>query len=99
MQKLTKEEEKYFEMIHSSGIKKISINLDLKILEKIDELAGMFNISRTLVMESIINTGLPSYLNIIESMNRKLQKKKPENKKLVLMLANIQKFRKKWEIK
>ncbi|HII30240.1 TPA: hypothetical protein HA317_04235 [Candidatus Woesearchaeota archaeon] len=99
MSELSEEEKKFFEKIEAKEIKKISLNLNKETISKIDELAKIFRITRTLVMESIICIGLKHYLKIIESANKKLKAKCPDNEKLDLMLGNIRKFRDKWSIK
>ena len=71
MEKLTEMEKKFFEMAQSKGIKKISLNLSSDTFEKIDELAGLFKITKTLVIESVISVGLNKYLDTIESANKK----------------------------
>ena len=98
MSKLTKEEKAFFEMINNRDTKKISLNLSRETLDKIDELAKMFKITRTLVIESLSRAGLKQYLKTIESANKKLKRQYPENKRLDLMLNDIKKFQKKWKM-
>ncbi len=103
MEKLTVEEKKFFEMIKSKDIKKISINLSVETINRIDELAKMFKITRTLVIESIIMTGLKEYLKVIESANKKIRtqdeyKDKKKTEKLDIMLDSIEKFKNKWNL-
>lgn len=98
MTELTTLEQKFFEMLHSKETKKISMNLSTETIEKIDEFAATFSITRTLVIEAVLLVGFPEYLNLIESMNKKQQKQQPDNKKLVEMFKNIEIFRHKWKI-
>lgn len=103
MESLTSEERRFFEMIKSTGTKKISINLSEETIDKIDELARIFRITRTLAIESVMRTGLGPYLTMIEKANKKIRSSKEYNnqektRKLNLMRDNLAKFREKWKV-
>jgi len=98
MEKLTSEEQKFFDMVSSKSIRKVSMNLSVETLEKIDELANTFKITRTLVIESLMMIGIKPYLDMVESGNKKLQRAHPENKGLQEMASKISKLRSKWKI-
>ena len=87
-------------MIKSRNLKKVSINLSEETLEKIDELAEILNLTRTLAIEVLVTAGLPKYIAIVESANKKLQSdmKHKTNKKLKIMLDKLQNFKEKWNI-
>ncbi len=101
MKNLTGEEKKFFEMIKSRGTKKISLNLGAETLDKIDELAGIFKISRTLLIESVMAVGLKGYIQIIERTNRALMAsgEYKQSKELDAMFNEINDFKTKWKIK
>lgn len=100
MENLTNEEKRFFEMIKSKSAKKISLNFSIETISKIDELTEILKVTRTLLIESIILVGLKTYLETIESANKKVkaQKEYKNNKKLDEMFINLSEFKKKWKI-
>jgi len=98
MAKLTPEEKHFFEMANFKETKKISLNLGSETLNKIDDLAKILKITRTLALESILLIGLKSYIDTLQSANRKIKKDNPENKNLDIMNEDINKFKKKWNL-
>jgi len=103
MENTNKEEMKFFEIIKSTGTKKISVNLSNETIEKIDEIAAGLRITRTLVIESIMMTGLKPYLELIKNANKRIRSIKAyqepkKAKELDNMIEIIANFREKWKI-
>lgn len=95
----TKELEKRFlEMTESKGYQKVSINLKKETLEKIDKLAEIFNLNRTLIIESILIEGITKYVELMDKGRKQLLKKKEtKNKdKLVEIGKKLEKFKKEY---
>ena len=102
MENLTQMERKFFE---NMGMKttKISVNLSTEAVSKLDELADMLKVTRTLAIEIIIKIGLPSYLDMLKSASKKIHKTQSENKEQMRLVADVMKkleaFEKKWNMK
>lgn len=89
-------EKTFLEMTKSKGYQKVSMNLRKETLDKIDELANIFNLNRTLVVESVLTEGIKDYLEFMNKGRKQiLKKKETKNKdKLVEMGKKIEKFKK-----
>ena len=95
---LTNMEKKFLEMTESKGYQKVSMNLKRETLGKVDELAKIFNLNRTLIMESILIEGLGNYVKLMnESRKKILKSKETKNKdKLMEMGKKLEKFKKEY---
>ena len=101
MEKLTNLEKEYFDMLGKEPVK-ISVNLSSRTLEVVDDLSKAVSvtnkkITRTLVIEALINSGIKRYIEIIEK-GIKLQKPETEKQKesLSKMEKSLKDFKTKW---
>lgn len=95
----TKElEQKFLEMTKGKGYQKVSMNLKKETLEKIDELANIFNLNRTLIVESVLIEGIKNYFELMDRGRKQLLKKKEtKNKdKLIEMGKKLEKFKREY---
>ena len=91
-------EKELLKLLKSKGYKKISINITKETLNLIDEYAKMIGINRSLVINSILQTGFGNYLNLVEeSIKRTLNKKELEDEKdrpkFIKFQKNLKRFR------
>ncbi len=75
-------EKELLKLLKSKGYKKISINVTKETLNLIDEYVKMAGINRSLVINSILQTGFSNYLSLVEdSIKKALNKNELEDKK------------------
>ena len=71
MEKMSEIEREFFDKVGSKGSKKISVNLSKETIGKIDELTDIFGLTRTVVIESIVMSGVKPYIDVIEEACKK----------------------------
>ena len=75
---------------------KVSLNLDKKTLNLVDDLAELSNANKTIIITALIQKGIGNYLNYLESTWVSLQNDKTVNQeKLRNCLSNLEKVKKK----
>ena len=85
-------EKELLRLLKSKGYKKISINVTKETLKLIDEYAGMVGITRSTVINSILQSNFSVYLNTIESgINRAISNKTLETKEEKLRFLKFKK--------
>ena len=93
-------ENEYFKMLNTKS-KKISLNMNETTLQKIDELAKISNLNRTLLIESVLNSGFMPYINIIGNSIKTHKKENPDDEKtntyMVKVNEGLENFRNKWK--
>ncbi|MBD3252331.1 hypothetical protein GF386_01220 [Candidatus Pacearchaeota archaeon] len=91
------------------SIKKISLNLDSKTLELVDDLAKLSKANRTIVIHLLIQKGIKNYIrdlektwqeiklnNFIVTDNHKIPLSKEQLKKLDNSMDELKKLKEKW---
>lgn len=99
MEKMTKQQRHFMDILESQNKKKISVNLSEETIQKIDDLAKGLNLTRTAVMECLIVYGLKPYLDTAVSVIGEMAKKQPKKEELRKALESIKQFQKKWQDK
>lgn len=89
---LTKNEIDFFEKVQHKTVK-ISLNMGKDTLDLVDELSEIFSLTRTLVIESIIRTSLPSYIETIQKANKEIQKSNKNKEELNLLYEKLSVFK------
>lgn len=97
MEKMSKQQKHFLKVLESQDKKKISLNLSNETVQKIDDLAKWFNLTRTAVLEALITYGLKPYLDEMETVMESLRKEEPQRKDIGRILANLKRFRQKWK--
>lgn len=88
--------EKYLEEIQT---KKISVNIDEKTLNLIDDLSEIVGITRTNVVTALIGYGVKKYVEVLEkTWTNMLKDPKRDKKKTETKLQKLQEFKKKYEV-
>ena len=88
--------EKYLEEIQT---KKISVNLDEKTLNLIDDLSEIVGTTRTNIISALLGYGIKKYVDMLEKIWANMKKDRKYNKeKLDKKLEKLQKFKKKYEV-
>ena len=82
-------------------IKKISMNINKKTLEVIDDLTKIFETTRTQTIAAIIMSGLKAQTNYTEKTWKNMKKDKnfvDKKRRIEQKLRELEKFKKKWKI-
>jgi hypothetical protein len=92
----TRNNKEFFGMILKRKYKKISVNLDSLTLGKIDKLAGILKINRTVIIEGILLGGIDehikfSYNTLVKNKNSK-ELSKEDKIELEKMLNLLESF-------
>jgi len=98
--KTAEDVEKEFFNLTKNKIKKISLNLGVETIKKVDMLADIFGINRTLVIESMLILGIPEYVKMYKESDKKVRKMKEYEKKISILdqrLKELDEFNKKWK--
>lgn len=80
--------------------KKISINLDEKMTNMIDELAKTLKADRTIMITNLIAHGIHPMVTYLEATWHEIMKKEDNREQIKVietLLADISSFRKKWK--
>lgn len=77
--------------------KKISMNIEEEKLQVVDDLAKLMKANRTIVLASIIEAGIPSFFNLMETEWKKLSKDTKKEKKEIAteLMKKLQLLKKK----
>lgn len=94
------------EMFHKAKKKKISFDINEVNLEMVDELAKIFDIKRSKMLDVLIVSGLWGHVNLSIREWEDMKKRKTseeyrriENKKRIeKLIRDVKKFKKKWAI-
>lgn len=81
------------------NMKKISLNMDSKTLDLIDDLTVLLKTTRTMVISALIAKGIKNLFNDLEKGWKDMKKdKSKDQKKINSCLEGIEKLKKKWKI-
>ena len=89
------------EIFEKAEKKKISYNINEKVLEMIDEMAKITGLNRTQILDALMFSGIKAQINfMIREWEKLLKNKEYESKKKRIeeMLGKIKEFKKKWTI-
>lgn len=92
-------EKELLKLLKSKGYTKISINITKETLNLIDEYAKMVGINRSLIINSILQTGFKNYLDLVKEGVDKALKNGLEDEKdrpqFIKFIKDLKNFREK----
>lgn len=94
-----KTNQKYLDLLGKMKSKKISLNIEEKTLDLVDDLAKITEANRTVILLTLIGQGISPLVQFLEKeWNRYEKEKKADPKKIKEMKTKLASFKKKWNL-
>ena len=88
---------KYMELLGGLKTKKISVNVEEKTLEILDDLAKLTEVNRTIILSTILGQGTPKFMQFLHDEWQKMERVgKGDAKKIKELQKKLITIRAKW---
>lgn len=92
-----KTNQKYLDFLSKTNTKKISINVEEKLLKTIDDLAELTEANRTVIISAIVRQGISNFIQFLNKGWSELSKSgKGDGKKIKELQEKLVLIKKKW---
>ncbi len=94
-----KANQKYLDFLGKITTQKISINMEEKLLKKIDDLAKLTESNRTVIISTIVEQGVPNFIQFLSKGWNGLSKSGKGDAKMIKELQEkLASIKKKWQL-